>query len=149
MQTTGRKTYRGMVKSLSDNQVFVFGSNKQGRHGAGAALFAKRECGALYGQPQGIQGRSYAIVTKDLEATRHPSVSREEIESQIRDLYAYAREYPSKEFIVAYSADGRNLSRFSAWEMSGMFACQNPPSNVVFEEGFSELLERHLSGKTK
>lgn len=36
-----RKTYSGMIQSLTPNQVFVFGSNTQGRHGKGAALTAK------------------------------------------------------------------------------------------------------------
>jgi hypothetical protein len=45
--------------------IFVFGSNMRGRHGAGAALYAKRHHGAIYGQPEGRQGDSYGIPTKD------------------------------------------------------------------------------------
>ena len=45
--------------------IFVFGSNLAGRHGAGAALCALREHGAIYGQGVGLQGNSYAIPTKD------------------------------------------------------------------------------------
>ena len=44
--------------------VFVFGSNWAGRHGKGAALFAKNHHGAKYGQGDGLQGNSYAIPTK-------------------------------------------------------------------------------------
>ena len=44
--------------------VFVFGSNLAGRHGAGAALFAIRHRGAIYGRGEGLQGNSYAIPTK-------------------------------------------------------------------------------------
>ncbi len=29
--------------------IFVFGSNLAGRHGKGAALYAKNHCGAVYG----------------------------------------------------------------------------------------------------
>lgn len=36
-----RKTYSGMIQNLAPNQVFVFGSNTQGKHGKGAALTAK------------------------------------------------------------------------------------------------------------
>ena len=35
------------------------------RHGAGAALFAARERGAIYGQGEGLQGNAYGIPTKD------------------------------------------------------------------------------------
>ena len=45
--------------------IFVFGSNEAGRHGKGAALFAKKNHGAIYGQGWGLQGTSFAIPTKD------------------------------------------------------------------------------------
>ena len=45
--------------------IFVFGSNLAGRHGKGAALFARQHHGAIYGQGEGLQGNSYAIPTKD------------------------------------------------------------------------------------
>ena len=43
--------------------IFVFGSNLQGIHGAGAALFAKENHGAIAGRGEGLQGNSYAIPT--------------------------------------------------------------------------------------
>lgn len=46
-------------------EIFVFGSNLAGRHGKGAALFALKNHGAIYGQGHGLQGNSYAIPTKD------------------------------------------------------------------------------------
>lgn len=46
-------------------KIFVFGSNLAGRHGKGAALYAYKHHGALYGQGVGRQGMSYAIPTKD------------------------------------------------------------------------------------
>ena len=51
---------------LEANQVFVFGSNQRGRHGAGAALFAHQCYGALEGQGYGLQGQSFAVPTKDM-----------------------------------------------------------------------------------
>lgn len=38
-----------MITQLQPNQVFVFGSNLAGIHGAGAALQAKRDFGAKQG----------------------------------------------------------------------------------------------------
>ena len=60
------KVYKGTILKLKPNQIFVFGSNTQGRHGKGAALCAKERFGAIYGQAYGLQGQSYAIVTKEL-----------------------------------------------------------------------------------
>lgn len=49
------------------NEVFVFGSNLAGRHGAGAAKVAHDRFGAIYGVGVGFQPNhhSYAIPTKD------------------------------------------------------------------------------------
>lgn len=44
--------------------IFVFGSNLNGWHGKGAALYAKQHFGAIQGQGTGHQGNSYAIPTK-------------------------------------------------------------------------------------
>lgn len=38
------------------NEIFVFGSNMAGRHGKGAALYARLNHGAVYGQGIGLQG---------------------------------------------------------------------------------------------
>ncbi len=46
-------------------QIFVFGSNLGGMHGAGSALAAMKEHGAVYGLGVGPSGNSYAIPTKD------------------------------------------------------------------------------------
>lgn len=50
---------------MTTRDIFVFGSNLAGRHGKGAALFARQHHGAIYGQGEGLQGNSYAIPTKD------------------------------------------------------------------------------------
>lgn len=46
-------------------EIFVFGSNLAGRHGKGAALFARQKYGAEYGVGEGRTGNAYAIPTKD------------------------------------------------------------------------------------
>lgn len=51
-------------KSSGTGEIFVFGSNEAGRHGKGAAKFARLYRGAVYGQGEGLQGQSYAIPTK-------------------------------------------------------------------------------------
>lgn len=48
-----------------NGEIFVFGSNLAGRHGAGAALAAVMHFGAEYGVGVGHVGNSYAIPTKD------------------------------------------------------------------------------------
>lgn len=53
------------VTELKRNELFVFGSNLAGRHGAGAALLAYRKFGATYGKGYGRFSKSFAIPTKD------------------------------------------------------------------------------------
>lgn len=48
-----------------NGEIFVFGSNLAGRHGAGAAKVALEKFGAVFGKGTGWLGDSYAIPTKD------------------------------------------------------------------------------------
>lgn len=144
---SSRKTYKGMITSLKDNQIFVFGSNTEGRHGAGAAKIARTKFGAIYGQAEGPQGQSYAIITKDLtkDDRKNPSRTKKQIEEQIHKLYEYARQNPDKEFLVAYSGTRKNLNYYSNEDMAEMFSSEEIPSNIVFEEGFNELINQSIS----
>jgi hypothetical protein len=133
------KTYKDRIEKLEPNQIFVFGSNTEGRHGKGSALFAKQYCGAVYGIPYGIQGQSYAIITKDLTKKVHPSITESYIISQIKTLYEYAIINKDKDFLIAYS-NSINLNGYTSKEMAKMFSTFEIPDNIVFEEEFSKLL---------
>ena len=133
------KTYKGNITKLKPNQIFVFGSNKEGRHGKSAALKAKEKFGAIYGQAYGLQGQSYAIVTKDLTKYKHPSISSEHIINQIKKLYLFAEENKNLEFLIAYSGIKINLNGYSNQDMANMFFIEEPPKNIVFEEEFLKL----------
>jgi len=53
------------ITELKPNEVFVFGSNEVGIHGAGAAKLAHEKFGAKWGVGLGLEGKTYAIPTKD------------------------------------------------------------------------------------
>lgn len=129
-------TYKNKIKSLPDNGIFVFGSNTEGRHGKGSAKIALQKFGAIYGQSKGLQGKSYAIVTKNLKAKTHPSVFKDEICAQIKELYEFALENKNNQFFIAYAYDNNNLNGYSSLEMTEMFSCEKIPLNIVFEETF-------------
>lgn len=137
------KTYKGKLNRLEHNQIFVFGSNPEGRHGKGAALIAKKQFGAKYGQAEGLMGNSYGIITKDLRKSKHPSVPTKDIKKGIKKLYDFARINSDKEFFVAYSGKGKLLSGFTPQQMVDMFYNADRgfiPDNIVFEEYFSVLV---------
>lgn len=134
------KTYKGKIQKLKNNQIFVFGSNNEGRHGKGSALLAYKKFGAIYGVEAGPMGQCFAIVTKDLKKKKHPSIEKYIIEFQIKTLYKYAKVKNNYEFIIAYTGSGTNLNGYSPKEMAEMFSKYSIPENIIFEEEFSKLL---------
>jgi len=137
------RTYTGIIKKLDPNQVFVFGANTQFRHGKGAALQSLK-FGAVYGEG-GYNGQTYAIVTKDLTKSSHPSISVDQIESEIKCLYEFANTNKELDFMIAYSGSGKNLNSYTPVEMANMFNCSYIPINIVFEYEFSKLIKEPIS----
>lgn len=138
-----RKTYSGRVTRLSPNQIFVFGANTEFRHGKGAALQALK-FGAKYGVG-GYVGQTWSIVTKNLSKKNHPSITKECIISQIRNLYKFAKINTDKEFLIAYSGTGSNLNGYSNIEMAEMFSSFDIPDNIIFEDEFNNLISKQNS----
>ena len=98
--------------------VFVFGSNTEGIHGGGAAREAMENWGAEYLNPSGLQGNSYAIITKDLNKGMR-SVSLEFIEKQVKEFNQFAIDNPNTIFIV--TGIGLGLAGFLTNEIKPMF----------------------------
>ncbi len=116
-------------------RIFVFGSNRSGRHGRGAALFARQRRGAVYGQGEGLQGGSYAIPTKD---ERIQTLPLGEIEAHVRRFLAYAADHPTMEFEV--TPIGCGLAGYTPPEIAPMF--RGAPANCVLPREFLEVLAR-------
>jgi len=118
------KYYTGNIEP-EEGTIFVFGSNPEGRHGAGAAKIAVTKFGAIYGQGEGRQGNSYAIPTKDLrvkENNGYRSISPESIVSSIINFYNYASQHPELKFKIAYrNTYSRSLNGYTGIEMIAMF----------------------------
>lgn len=93
----------GHIAELEDNEVFVFGSNFQGRHGSGAAKDAMR-FGAKYGIPMGPQGQTYAIITKDMRDQSF--VGWDFVKDQLRVFIKFAYAHPSIKFYLTPIATG-------------------------------------------
>jgi hypothetical protein len=102
------------ITSLKSNEVFVFGSNTEGRHGDGAAKTAVDKFGAKYGEPKGLQGQSYAIITKDLSKGKR-SVSLDSIYNQVIDLNDRAKVRDDLKFYV--TKFGTDLAGFTTEEI--------------------------------
>jgi len=60
-----RKFTPEIITELQSNEIFVFGSNRNGAHMGGAARIAYENFEATWGESEGLTGRSYAIPTLD------------------------------------------------------------------------------------
>lgn len=84
------------AQMLTDT-IFVFGSNIAGRHGRGAARHAVVNCGAQYGVGEGLQGKAYAIPTKDGDLNTLPLPA---IAGYVERFLVFARAHPELRFQV-------------------------------------------------
>lgn len=111
--------------------IFVFGSNLRGCHGAGAALFARQNHGAVLGVGVGLRGNSYAIPTKDEHIHTLPL---DRIAAYVADFLTFARENPEMEFQV--TAIGCGLAGLKPFQIGPMF--KGAPPNCFLPEEFKE-----------
>ena len=91
------------ITELKYNEIFVFGSNRAGRHGKGAAKQALT-WGAKFGQAEGIQGNTYGIPTKDKLIRRTLTIN--EIKPYVNRFIIYAKENKNKIFLVTEIGTG-------------------------------------------
>ena len=134
------------------NTIFVFGSNPEGKHGAGAAKIAREQFGAIYGQGEGLQGNAYALPTKDLRVTENNglrSISEAQIIESIKKLYKTARQNPDKQFKIAYrNTNEASLNGYTGLEMIDMFLkAGSIPTNIVFSKEWVDTGKFNLSNE--
>lgn len=149
LHRTSVSSYTGDI-TPDANTIFVFGSNPEGRHGAGAAKVAREQFGAIYGQGEGLQGNAYALPTKDLRVTENRglrSISESQIIENIKKLYETARQNPDKQFKVAYrNTDKASLNGYTGLEMIDMFLkAGSIPTNIVFSKEWVDTGRFNLS----
>jgi hypothetical protein len=155
------KTYKGLVSKLSENQVFVFGSNPEGIHGAGAAKVAANHYGAIMGMGRGHMGQSYGLVTKNLtpnyteelsgityKKAGMKSVSKMQMLINVIHLYLYASTNTELEFMIAYTP-APNLNGYTPIEMAELFLSVPVPNNIVFNEELMQMYNEYKNGTKK
>lgn len=129
----GRDTLRFPQERPKRREVFVFGSNKAGRHGKGAAYHALKEWGAIYGLGWAMQGDSYAIPTKD---ERFNILPLTEIEKYVEGFLRFARSPHGRQLNFLVSAIGTGLAGYDPDDILPMF--RDKPSNVYLSTEFFE-----------
>jgi hypothetical protein len=111
------------ISTLAPNEVFVFGSNASGFHGAGAAATAVEKFGAVWGEGHGLHGQSYAIDTMS---------GFETIEAEASTFLAFATEHPELTFLV--TPIGCGIAGYTPDQIGPLF--RDASANVVLPELF-------------
>lgn len=118
------------IEELKEGQIFVFGSNLDGRHIGGAARLAAEKFGAVEGQGRGLQGRSYAIPTMGL--------TLQHIRHHVDEFIRFADEHPELTFLV--TRIGCGIAGFRDEDIAPLFAKAYSLPNVYLPKSFWEVL---------
>ena len=120
------------VEQLQPNEVFVFGSNLQGVHTAGARHYKSAASSAIEkgwadsNQIEGISrsGKAYAIPTQ----SNRQALPLNEIKKYVDNFFKYAKQNPNKKFLVTMI--GAGYSEQDKITMAKMFSPAVEMSNV-------------------
>lgn len=109
--------------------IFVFGSNLAGRHGRGAAAYAREHYGARYGVGFGRTGNAYAIPTKD---ERLRVLSLDEIRLFVDGFIHYASSH--QELLFEVTRIGCGLAGYTDAQIAPLFKAA--PENCMLPDGW-------------
>ncbi|MBP5327909.1 MAG: hypothetical protein J6Y98_08370 [Bacteroidales bacterium] len=127
----GNRISSDNIGHLSENEIFVFGSNIQGMHGGGAAWYAHKNFGAEWGVGEGLTGRTYALPTMEGVAS---------LKRAVDNFTACARQHPELTFLV--TAVGCGIAGYKPQEVAPLFRESLSMENVYLPKVFIEELKK-------
>lgn len=125
------------ITELKDNEIFVFGSNLSGRHGKGAAKTAIK-WGAVWGNPRGLQGKTYGIPTVNASITK--KLSLDDIEKEVDLFYNDCIKHRDLKFLV--TEVGCGLAGWTVKEIAPLFRIFIDLDNVYLPKNFLKELAK-------
>ena len=132
------KDYTGFTPDYIDcllpNQIFVFGSNSLGYHTGGASGTARKKFGAVWGQPEGLQGQSYAIPVDFGKGVRKDS----EVKASIDRFLTFTKEHPELFFFV--TRIGCGMGGYRDEEIAQFFKGALELKNICLPKSFVDAL---------
>ncbi len=114
------------ITELKADEVFVFGSNLAGMHGAGAAWLAFQKFGAVMGCGVGLRGQSYAIPTMQGGV--------ETIKPYVDEFIEFAKSHPDLFFYV--TRIGCGIAGFRDREIAPLFQAAKEVENICLPKSF-------------
>lgn len=114
------------ITELKADEIFVFGSNLAGMHGAGAAYVAFQKFGAVMGCGVGLRGQSYAIPTMQGGV--------ETIKPYVDEFISFAKSRPDLFFYV--TRIGCGIAGFRDREIAPLFKDAAGVENICLPKSF-------------
>jgi len=138
------------ITKLKKNEVFVFGSNESGIHGAGAARYAAIKFGARKGQGFGLMlpndigdGMSFAIPTKDWNIN---ILGLNDIQFYVDRFGDFA--YLNNDLKFYVTKIGCGLAGLTVEQIAPLFRGLLNEDNIVFPKEFWDVCEKNKSSDT-
>ena len=126
----GKRISSDNIRTLNSDEIFVFGSNRDGQHAGGAAYYAYSHFGAEWGEGEGLYGQSYALPTMEGEKSFREAVAR---------FITFAEAHQEYTFLV--TAVGCGIAGYSTEEVAPFFAAAAKLTNVYLPKSFIQVLE--------
>jgi hypothetical protein len=126
------------ITKLEPGEIFVFGSNVQGVHGAGAAKDAARLFGAKRGIGIGFTGQCYAIPTRSYKGGSFTTLPLKSINMHVNTFLADASAMPGNVFLVTQIGCG--YAGLSPEKIAQMFKVH--PANVILPKSFHDIIHK-------
>jgi hypothetical protein len=127
------------IIDVSGNEIFTFGSNLSGIHGAGAAKAALK-WGAIWGVGVGFKGNTYAIPTKSEGIKR--TLNIEEIKPYVVDFINFSRENPDLIFYV--TEIGCGLAGLKIEDVAPLFEDVIGIDNIHLPQKFWDVITKKI-----
>ena len=123
------------ITHLEPNQIFVYGANAAGIHGAGAAKLALKWGAKMY--EYGLNGQTYGIPTKDRQIYTLPL---DKIQLHVNDFLATAFSHPEYEFLL--TKIGCGLALYEPKDIAPLFKIIKTGvfENVILPEDFHKYI---------
>jgi len=120
------------IDFLKSEQIFVFGSNKEGQHYGGAAAYAHKYFHAEWGVGEGITGKCYALPTME---------GPEELELAVGQFTDHALADPDHNYLV--TAVGCGIAGYTPEEVAPMFMEAASLPNVYLPQCFWDVIDKY------
>ena len=124
------------LKDIGQDDIFVFGSNEAGIHGAGAAYFAL-SLGAEFGQGFGLMGNTFGIPTKDWLIRTLP----------LSCILFYVHRFiefaiVNKDFRFYVTKIGCGLAGYTPEQIAPMFKTASNIDNIYLPSEFWDIINK-------